>query len=166
MQARARIGATLFGIGLVSAGLAGCAADASSVSSCEPSDGAEVCAVFRLVNEARAAEGLAPYTYDRALALAAQLHAEDMVAQGYFRHDSLDGRSFADRAREAGYDASPRGENIASGQRTAEQVMQSWMGSSGHRANILSTRSNEIGVGLHDNRWVQVFGQRAVITGG
>ncbi|MBX3273034.1 MAG: CAP domain-containing protein [Sandaracinaceae bacterium] len=163
---RARAGVAAVWVSWAVAALGGCAADASGGPSCEPSDGAEVCEVFRLVNEARAREGLAPYTYDRALGLAAQLHAEDMVEQGYFSHDSLDGRSFADRARDAGYDASARGENIASGQRSAAQVMESWMGSSGHRANILSTRSNEIGIGLHQNRWVQVFGQRALVTGG
>lgn len=146
--------------------LASCAADAGSVPSCGGDDLGEVCQVFRIVNEERASMGLAPYAWNAELALAAQLHAEDMVAQGYFDHTSLDGRTFADRAREAGYDAAPRGENIAAGQRSPEQVMNSWMGSSGHRANILSDRSNEIGVGLFERHWVQVFGQRATPVGG
>jgi len=131
-----------------------------SVASCGADDASEVCAVFRIVNEERADAGLPPYAWNRELAVAAQLHAEDMVAQSYFDHASLDGRSFADRSIEAGYDASPRGENIAAGQRTAERVMSSWMGSTGHRNNILSEGSNEIGVGLMDNHWVQVFGTR------
>lgn len=145
--------------------LAGCASE-GDVPACGGDDASEVCQVFRIVNEERAAQGLSPYAWNAELALAAQLHAEDMVAQGYFDRVSLDGRSFADRAREAGYDASPRGENIASGQRTPEQVMDAWMHSDGHRMNILSTGSNEIGVGLAENDWVQVFGQRAMpVTG-
>lgn len=118
----------------------------------------EVCQVYRIVNQERNTAGLEPYDWNPDLALAAQLHAEDMNAQGYFSHESLDGRSFSDRIRETGYDGSPRGENIARGQRSAEQVMQSWMDSGGHRRNILAEGSNEIGVGFVDNHWVQVFG--------
>lgn len=118
----------------------------------------EVCQVYRLVNEERNAAGLDPYDWNGDLALAAQLHAEDMNDQSYFSHDSLDGRTFDVRIRDAGYDGSPRGENIARGQRSAEQVMESWMDSAGHRRNILSEGANEIGVGFIDNHWVQVFG--------
>ncbi|MBX3249272.1 MAG: CAP domain-containing protein [Myxococcales bacterium] len=120
----------------------------------------EVCEVFRIVNMERASAGLAPYTWNAELAIAAQLHAIDMDEQGYFSHDSQDGRSFAQRATAAGYDGRPAGENIARGQRSPEQVMSSWMGSDGHRRNILSSSSNEIGVGLQNFHWVQVFGRR------
>lgn len=129
-------------------------------AACDAGAGDDRCAVFELVNQERAAAGVAPLDWNPALATAAQLHAEDMVAQDYFDHDSPDGRSFSDRAREAGYDASPRGENIAAGQPDASSVMNSWMNSNGHRNNILSEGSNEIGVGLHERHWVQVFGQR------
>ncbi len=118
----------------------------------------EVCQVYRLVNEERNAAGLDPYDWNGDLALAAQLHAEDMNDQGYFSHESLDGRDFVQRIQDTGYDGGARGENIARGQRSAEQVMQSWMDSDGHRRNILSEGSNEIGVGFIDNHWVQVFG--------
>lgn len=121
----------------------------------------EVCQVFRLVNEERAAQGLPAYGWSPDLALAAQLHAEDMHANDYFSHDSQDGRSFVDRVNASGYDGAPRGENIARGQRSPEQVMMSWMESDGHRANILSEGSNEIGVGYVDFHWVQVFGRAA-----
>jgi uncharacterized protein YkwD len=144
------LGASLLGCGPSEAGPA-----------CGAGDASEVCQVFRLVNEERAAAGLPAYAWDPYLALAAQRHAEDMAAQDYFDHTSLDGRSFSDRTREAGYDGSPRGENIARGYRTPEAVMEGWMSSPGHRANILSAGSNEIGVGLRDFRWVQVFGARA-----
>ena len=118
----------------------------------------EVCQVYRLVNEERNAVGLDPYDWNGDLGLAAQLHAEDMNDQGYFSHDSLDGRDFVERIDDAGYDGSARGENIARGQRSPEQVMESWMDSDGHRRNILAEGSNEIGVGFIDNHWVQVFG--------
>ena len=157
---------SLLAIAACALALAGCAADTTDVPSCGGGDASEVCQVFTIVNEERTSMGLAPYAWNAELALAAQRHAQDMVDQGYFDHTSRDGRTFADRAREAGYDASPRGENIAAGQRTPEQVMNSWMGSSGHRANILSTGSNEIGVGLVDFHWVQVFGQRSTPAGG
>ena len=127
---------------------------------CGPGESDERCAVFQLVNQERSQAGVAPYTWNAELALAAQLHAEDMVANGYFDHTSLDGRNFSDRAEDAGYDAFATGENIAQGQQNAESVMQSWMNSPGHASNILSPNSNEIGVGLQDLHWVQVFGNR------
>lgn len=144
---------------VVCLGLVGCASDVNDPGAgCD--DASEVCDVFRLVNEERASAGVPPYAWNGQLGDAAQLHAEDMVAQNYFDHASLDGRSFSDRAVEAGYDASPRGENIAAGQRNPASVMDSWMNSDGHRRNILSDGSNEIGIGLHERHWVQVFGFR------
>ena len=133
----------------------------SEVPNCNDDQDDETCAVFRMVNDERIDAGLEPYAWNTELAVSAQRHAQDMVDNGYFDHSSLDGRSFSDRANEAGYDASPSGENIAQGQRDAAQVMDSWMNSEGHRANILSGSSNEIGVGLVDFTWVQVFGRRA-----
>jgi uncharacterized protein YkwD len=118
------------------------------------------CAVFALVNEERAEAGVEPLAYSGELQLAAQLHAEDMEANGYFSHDSLDGRNFVTRANDAGYAGQPSAENIAAGQQTPEQVMNSWMNSNGHRRNILSAGSNEIGIGRAGNMWVQKFGNR------
>jgi len=141
--------------------LVGCGSSDDEGPTCDAGEASEVCQVFALVNAERARVDLAPYVWDSALALAAQRHAEDMVNQGYFDHTSQDGRSFADRSREAGYDASPRGENIAAGYPTAEAVMAGWMSSDGHRSNILAGGSNEIGVGLHERHWVQVFGARS-----
>jgi len=132
--------------------------DATAVPDCTADMDAEVCAVFQLVNQERVSRGLAPYMWNSQLAVASQRHAQDMVAQDYFSHTSLDGRDFGDRADDANYDGSPRGENIAAGQGSAEAVMQSWMNSAGHRDNILSTSSNEIGIGLHELHWVQNFG--------
>ena len=137
-------------------GLAACGGDAG-MSECSDLE-LEVCQVFALVNQERASAGQPPYTWNAELGVAAQDHAEDMVDQDYFSHTSLDGRTFDQRIREAGYDGGPRGENIAAGQRDAEAVMRSWMDSPGHRNNILSASSNEIGVGFDANHWVQTFG--------
>jgi uncharacterized protein YkwD len=126
---------------------------------CTPAD-SQPCQVFELVNIERAEQGREPLKYNAALETAAQLHAEDMVENDYFSHASQDGRSFSDRADDAGYTGFPGGENIAAGQRSAEQVMNSWMNSDGHRRNILNGDFDEIGVGLHNNHWVQVFGVR------
>lgn len=132
----------------------------TSVQDCPASSEEAVCEVFRLVNEARADAGRPPMVWDSALARAAQDHAEDMVANGYFAHTSQDGRTFSNRADQAGYDAFASGENIARGHSTPESVMAGWMNSDGHRRNILSEGSNEIGIGLDGATWVQVFGSR------
>lgn len=118
------------------------------------------CEVFQLVNDERANADLPALKYDAALATSAQRHAADMKTQNYFSHTSLDGRNFSQRTLDAGYDAFPSGENIAAGQMTPAAVMQSWMNSPGHRANILSANFNEIGVGYESAYWVQVFGSR------
>lgn len=115
--------------------------------------------VVDLVNAARAQAGCGALTVDDRLAAAAKGHSDDMAAQGYFSHTSLDGRSFADRVRAAGY-PNPGGENIAQGQRSAEAVHEAWMNSQGHRENILNCGFTTIGVGLHAASWTwtQNFG--------
>ncbi len=112
-----------------------------------------------LVNAARADAGCGALRVDDRIVAAAQAHSDDMAANDYFSHDSLDGRSFADRVQAAGY-PSPGGENIAQGQASAEAVHQAWMNSSGHRANILNCGFTTIGVGVHEASWTwtQDFG--------
>ena len=127
---------------------------------CDPNAGAEVCDVFFIVNQERKSLSLPRLTWNAELAAAADAHAADMQTQGYFDHVSKNGRTFSQRAEDAEYDAFPTGENIAQGQKTAKAVMNAWMTSNGHRRNILSVQSNEIGVGLRGNFWVQVFGKR------
>lgn len=116
--------------------------------------------VVALTNQARATAGCAPLEIDARLTRAAQAHSEDMARRGYFEHDSLDGRDFADRIRAAGY-PSPAAENIARGQRTAAAVVQAWLDSPGHRRNILDCSFVAIGVGYAANGsyWTQDFGR-------
>ena len=110
-----------------------------------------------------AATGSHPLTVDARLAAAAQAHSADMVRRSFFAHESPDGRQVWDRAVAAGYAYRKVAENIAAGQRTAEDVVRGWMDSPGHRANILDRDLEQIGVGHAEGGsygvyWTQVFG--------
>ncbi|MFI7443617.1 CAP domain-containing protein [Nonomuraea indica] len=117
-------------------------------------------AVVKLTNQARAANGCRPLVHDPQLRTAAERHSADMAARGFFDHDSPDGRDPGDRVRAAGF-APIRtwAENIAMGQRTAAQVVQGWLDSPGHRANIMNCAFTHIGVGhaAKGPHWTQVF---------
>jgi uncharacterized protein YkwD len=118
--------------------------------------------ILALVNTERSAAGCGPLAIHSALNTAAQGHADDMAANGYFSHTSQDGRSLADRISQAGYSYQTAGENIARGQPSATEVMDAWMNSSGHRANILNCSFEDLGVGYTEASggpwWVQNFG--------
>jgi uncharacterized protein YkwD len=115
--------------------------------------------VASLTNAERAKAGCAALRVDSRLATSAQGHAADMATNNYFSHVSLDGRTFDQRIRAAGY-PSPGGENIAKGYTSAAAVMTGWMNSTGHRANILNCSFTALGVGFdaRGNYWVQNFG--------
>ncbi|MFF0364432.1 sigma-70 family RNA polymerase sigma factor [Streptomyces fungicidicus] len=115
--------------------------------------------VLSLTNTERAKAGCGPVKSDDRLARAAQLHSEDMSANDYFSHTGQNGSSFVDRAKAQGH-PSPGAENIARGQSSAASVMDAWMNSSGHRANILNCSLTSLGVGVTESdwTWTQVFG--------
>lgn len=112
-------------------------------------------AVLRLVNEERAKEGLSPMTTNDTLNGAAQVRAEEL--QELFDHTRPDGSSCFTALDEAGVRYWTAGENIAAGAATPESVMNMWMNSEGHRANILNESFDAIGVGRVGNYWVQMF---------
>ena len=123
--------------------------------------------VIDLVNIEREAHNLPPFQISQELTLAARLHSQDMGANNYFNHTSLDGRAFNERIFDAGYDYATCGENIAGGQPSPEAVVAAWMNSPGHRANILSPEYCDIGVGYaaiagsdFHHYWTQDFGRR------
>lgn len=120
--------------------------------------------VVALVNSERAAAGCGPLKEDSQLRAAAQGHSDDMAARDFFAHTSPDGKDPGDRTTAAGYRWSTYGENIARGQQTAQSVMDSWMKSPGHKANILNCSFKDIGVGIHQGSggpwWTQNFGAR------
>ncbi len=105
--------------------------------------------VVELVNEARWANGqLPPLKAVDLLHNSSQTHSDNMANRNFFAHCDLDtGDSPWDRMIDAGYNYNWAGENIAAGYGTPTEVMNGWMGSSGHRANILSSNFRELGVG-------------------
>jgi uncharacterized protein YkwD len=125
-------------------------------------------AIRARTNAERARAGRAPLAASPDLDRAAQAHAEDMLARGYFEHESPERKTVRERARGQGYDWRAVGENIALGQLTVDEVMDSWMKSPEHRENILDRDYRDLGVGLAlgDTRkgfrvlWVQTFGRR------
>jgi uncharacterized protein YkwD len=124
--------------------------------------------VLTRVNDERRRAGLQPLTLDLPLDAAAQSHAEDMLQRSYFAHRGRDGGTVRERARAAGYQWQAIGENLAMGQLSPKEVVESWMRSPGHRENILDRRYLQTGVGLALGRdpktgeyrvlWVQTFG--------
>jgi uncharacterized protein YkwD len=84
--------------------------------------------------------------WEARLTQAADGHSRDMATRNYFSHTSLDGRTLSDRVTATGYAWSTVGENIAAGQRSVDQVMNGWMASDGHCANIMNPRFTEVGV--------------------
>ncbi|MEV7234493.1 CAP domain-containing protein [Streptomyces sp. NPDC051020] len=118
-------------------------------------------AVLALVNQERAKVGCSPVTTSAPLASLAQNFSDDMAARGFFDHTDPDGRNPWDRASKAGV-TRLGGENIARGQADAQAVMDSWMNSEGHRANILNCDYKTLGVGVHFGSggpwWTQDFG--------
>ncbi|MFF8637027.1 CAP domain-containing protein [Streptomyces pilosus] len=119
--------------------------------------------VVDLTNRARARAGLPPLTGDARLTEAAQAHSADMVARDFYSHTAPDGSGPLDRATAAGAARRTVGENIACGQRSPAEVVEGWLNSPGHRANILAPGFTHIGVGFAGGGragtyWTQLFG--------
>ncbi|MNZ58777.1 Cysteine-rich secretory protein family protein [compost metagenome] len=113
--------------------------------------------VIALVNKERAKAGLSALSSDALLTKVATEKARDMDVNNYFSHTSPTYGSPFDMMRSFGVKYSYAGENIASGQRTPQEVMTAWMNSAGHRANILNGNFTKIGVGYVNGEWVQMF---------
>ena len=175
-----------------SAGSAGAAAGGSAGAGAGGSAGAEPgscgdaagynpqwtsfeCEVIRLTNEQRTQGAtcngrpmppVPPLTFDARLRQSARGHAEDMGTNNFFSHTNLQGQTFDDRIRQAGFDGTPIGENIAAGQSSPAAAMKSWLQSTtGHCENIMNGRYRFIGVGYFNapasryrHYWVQNFG--------
>ena len=115
--------------------------------------------VIRLVNEIRAENGLKALTYDWELSRVARYKSQDMKDNKYFSHTSpVYGTPFQ-MIKNFGISYRSAGENIAKGYSTPQAVVNSWMNSSGHRANILNANYTHIGVGYvaGGNYWTQMF---------
>lgn len=115
--------------------------------------------VVRLVNEIRAQNGLRELTYNWELSRVARYKSQDMKDNKYFSHTSpVYGTPFQ-MMKNFGITYRSAGENIARGQRSPQAVVNAWMNSSGHRANILNASFTQIGVGYvaDGNYWTQMF---------
>jgi uncharacterized protein YkwD len=132
--------------------------------------------VLQLVNQARERTRTCgssrfapakPLTLNDTLSRAALAHAADMAQYSYFSHDGRDGSSPAVRMTSAGYNWKAAGENIAAGQTTPESVVEGWLKSPDHCANVMAPEFREMGIAYYVNRasqagiyWVQLFGAR------
>jgi uncharacterized YkwD family protein len=118
--------------------------------------------VVQLVNQERTSRGLSALSVDTAVTKSATLKSQDMAKLGYFSHTSPTYGSPFDMMKQLGISYRAAGENIAMGQTTPQQVMNAWMNSEGHRANILNSSFTKIGVGIAQNSngqyyWTQQF---------
>ncbi len=127
----------------------------SSVSSYEKQ-------VVELVNAERAKNGLSALTLDSSVSNVARTKSKDMATNNYFSHTSPTYGGAGSMLSQFGIKYTAYGENIASGQKTPQEVVTAWMNSSGHRANILASDFTKIGVGYATNSsgkayWTQMF---------
>ncbi|MCU4876328.1 CAP domain-containing protein [Bacillus cereus] len=115
--------------------------------------------VVELTNAERAKQGLPALKIDTELSKVARIKSEDMQKNNYFDHNSPTYGSPFDMMKKFGISYTSAGENIAQGQRTPEEVVQAWMNSAGHRANILNNGFTHISVGYVEsgNYWTQQF---------
>jgi uncharacterized protein YkwD len=121
--------------------------------------------VIQLINAERAKVGLSALSAQEQIYSAAQLHSSDMACNNYLSHTGLDGSTVGERTQRQGYSWSSVGENIAAGYSSPESVVQGWMNSPGHKANILGASYTEIGIGYafgnasgYGSYWTAVFG--------
>lgn len=126
--------------------------------------------MLKRVNEVRRREGVPPLASSPLLNRVSQEHAEDMLVRSYSGHQTPEGLGPSERARAEGYRAGI-GENIVEQRFSTEEALQAWLGSPGHRRNILDPGSREMGLGLavgagYDAApggyrviWVQSFGR-------
>jgi len=125
--------------------------------------------IISLTNESRVTDNLATLVENSQLDAAAQAKANDMLAKGYFSHNTPDGHTPWDFITQAGYNYISAGENLAVNFTQAENVEDAWMNSPGHRANILNNSYKDIGIGIAQGQYqgheaifvVQMFGSYA-----
>ncbi|WP_407692007.1 CAP domain-containing protein [Radiobacillus deserti] len=117
--------------------------------------------VVKLTNKERQKKGLQPLKLSEELSKVARTKSQDMVNKNYFSHQSPTYGSPFDMMKQFGISYRTAGENIAKGQRTPASVVQAWMNSEGHRANILNKNFTQIGVGFVETKgttyWTQMF---------
>lgn len=128
--------------------------------------------VATLTNTAREKESLVPLKESEVLALGAQMKANDMAARGYFAHTDPDGNPPWKWFQAAGYTYEYAGENLAVNFNDSEDVVDAWLASPTHRANIMKAEFSEIGIGIAEGQYkgkkatfvVQFFGKPSTFS--
>lgn len=150
-------------LALLALALCSCRADAADSRTLEAQ-------VLALTNAHRVVNGLLPLVRAPELDVAAIRHCNDMATKRFFGHIGSDGSNPIQRVAATGYRWILIGENIAAGYLTAQGVVDAWMASAGHRANILNPRFTEIGLGHlfvagspWGTYWTQVFSARTAV---
>ncbi|KAL3665513.1 hypothetical protein V7S43_009548 [Phytophthora oleae] len=122
-------------------------------------------AMLAAVNKERAANGLSALCMNKKLQNAAQRHSDDQAKNNFMAHDGSDGSTMSKRVTDAGYQWNAVAENVAAGQVDVDAVMESWMNSPGHRANILGADYTMFGTAYvynadstYKHYWTQDFG--------
>jgi uncharacterized protein YkwD len=122
--------------------------------------------VISLINQQRASSGLPGLSSSGALSNAARNHSLDMACNNFMSHTGSNGSDFGSRLSLAGFSYSSAAENIAAGQSSPADVVSAWMGSDGHKANILNASFTYIGVGYayssgstYNYYWTADFGR-------
>lgn len=121
-----------------------------SGSGCNGGDSGMESSLLALINKERQNEGLAALVLNSALTSAARAHSKDMAENNYFSHTGSDGSSPFDRMQRAGYSFTAAAENIYAGNgsnNSAGSAFSAWMGSEGHRVNMLNSAYSDAGVG-------------------
>lgn len=115
----------------------------------------------RILNNVRIGNGKDAVTYDSRLDAAAQAHADDMVANGYFAHTSQNGDEVGDRVTAQGYQWIAVGENLAGGQQSEAAALAAWQNSAPHNEMMNAGTLEEFGIGVagtgNGTRWVLVM---------
>jgi uncharacterized protein YkwD len=122
-----------------------------------PADGNGADSFASLVDAHRATVGCGALVRHDGLAAVAQAHSVDMAQRGYFSHDTPEGESPFDRLADAGITYQAAGENIAYGTSDPREVLDLWLASPGHRANIENCGFTHQGVGLSAGYWTHLF---------
>lgn len=126
------------------------------LTACRPGPAERV--IIERTNFYRVEAGCPALTHNSRLAKAAYWHSRDMSRRGYFAHVSPEGVEPATRVTDAGYRWNGTAENIAWGDFSPAGVVDAWMNSPGHRANILNCQYKDIGIGIKNNYFTQEFG--------
>jgi uncharacterized protein YkwD len=140
------------------------------VASAETDNSAHIARVLELTNVERQKVGAPPLAVSNELSSAAQAYSVVLATSGCFAHTCGPVPDMVDRMTQAGYQGwTALAENIAAGYPTPEAVVDGWMSSPGHRANLLSASFSEIGIGIaasgagYGTFWTQDFGARRAL---